>query len=189
MFERLFKRAERRIDSVVAKFVRRTLVAVPIVVALCFATAALAVKLVELYGAFNAYAMLAGGFAAIAFIAALVNLLQAPATEGDSAKPEEQKPSESGREDEPMFPADVMSVLSAAAPIALPALPILARALTRNMPLLLVLALVGYVFARFLGKPDEASGETDDAAKAETSENASDGSGSPATTATSDMAA
>ena len=50
MFQGLLMRAERSIDQVIAKYMGRAMVAVPLLVATGFATAALTVELVELYG-------------------------------------------------------------------------------------------------------------------------------------------
>ena len=55
LFQGLFKRAERSIDSAIAKFVGRATVAVPLLIAGGFATAALSIKLVEMYGTVSAY--------------------------------------------------------------------------------------------------------------------------------------
>ena len=74
MFDRIFRRAERKIDSVVSKYVRRAIVAVPLLIASLFATAAISVKVVEVYGPVNGYAMMAGGFAALAAVIALFAL-------------------------------------------------------------------------------------------------------------------
>ena len=75
MFQGLFKRAERSIDSVVDRFVSRALIAIPLLVAGGFATAALTVKLVELYGSVTGYELMAVLFTVIGFVTmAIVNV-------------------------------------------------------------------------------------------------------------------
>ena len=164
MFEGLFRRAERRINSVVARYIRRALVAVPVVIAVGFATAALTVKLVELYGQTNAYGMMAGVFVALATIAAIVNLASGEPAESAQA-PEEATGPDASAKDEPLLSQDVITALMTAAPVALPALPGVARALARNLPLLLLLAVVGYFFTRYLSKP--ADGQTEETPSAD----------------------
>src|SRR5690606_29641685 len=100
MFQGLFKRAERSIDSVVARFVDRALVAVPLLVAAGFATAALTVKLVEVYGHVTAYAMMAALFAVIGAVTMAVlgagNAASAHAHEADTEAEQDEKATESG---------------------------------------------------------------------------------------------
>lgn len=160
MFDRLFRRAERKIDTVIAKYVRRAIVAVPLVIAALFATAAIAVKLVELYGPVNGYAMMAGGFAALAAVVALFALTgQSTPVENAEAASERTAEDLKAEDDAPFVPPELLSVIAAAAPVALPGV---ARAAARNLPMLVALAIIGYLFARYMttsGGASESAGE------------------------------
>lgn len=158
MFDRLFRRAERKIDSVVAKYVRRIMVAVPLLIAALFATVAITVKLVEMYGGVYGYAIMAGGFAALSAVIALFAFTGAATpveqAEADATPEEAEKLKE--RDEEPLVPPELLSVITAAAPIALPGV---ARAAARNLPMLVVLAILGYLFARYWTGRDTPSGD------------------------------
>lgn len=148
LFQGLFKRAERSIDSVVAKFVGRATVAVPLVIAGGFATAALSIKLVEMYGAVSAYALMAVLFATIGLITMAVNA-RSQETAGDadqSAETSSDASNEQGEEGGPALPPEIMSILTSVAPAAAPGI---ARGVVRNLPLIFVLALVAFVISRF----------------------------------------
>lgn len=169
MFQGLLRRAERSIDSVVAKYVNRAAVAIPLLIAGGFATAALVAKLVELYGSVTGYGITAGLFAVIGLVTmAIVGT-------GNGVQPAEEAPAEpqaSEREqgekhgDEESFdPTDLLTpevkaFLASAAPAALPSV---ARGIGRNLPLILILALIGFVISRFA----ESSGAAPAAASAE----------------------
>ncbi|MDO9381282.1 MAG: hypothetical protein Q7T86_00305 [Hyphomicrobiaceae bacterium] len=147
MFDRIFRRAERKIDSVVSKYVRRAIVAVPLLIAAVFATAAISVKVVELYGPVNGYAMMAGAFAAIAGLIALF-ALTGDATPVEQAEAASAKDPEQVKRDDdsPLVPPELLSIIMAAAPVALPGV---ARTAARNLPMLVALAVVGYLMARY----------------------------------------
>lgn len=72
MFRALINDAKSAVGAVIGKYAIRASVAVPFVVALGFGIAALTLALVERFGAITAYAIMAGGFAAIGLIAAAV---------------------------------------------------------------------------------------------------------------------
>jgi uncharacterized protein YpmB len=166
MFDRLFRRAERKIDSVVAKYVRRVLVAVPLLIAALFATVAISAKLVEMYGPIYGHAIMAGAFEALSGVIALfaltgpatpVEQAEAAATADEAAKLKEE-------DDAPLVSPELLSVLTAAAPVALPGV---ARAAARNLPILVILAILGYLFARYKSRDattDEAAEDAADAA-------------------------
>jgi len=153
MFDRLFRRAERKIDSVVAKYVRRVIVAVPLLIAAAFATAAISVKVVDIYGPADGYAIMAGGFAALAAVVAIFAFASAartPVEEAEaSAASESEKEKARADDEQPLVPPELLSVLAAAAPAAIPGV---ARAAARNLPLLVALAIIGYLFTRFAGR-------------------------------------
>jgi hypothetical protein len=147
MFDRIFRRAERKIDSVVSKYVRRAIVAVPLLIASLFATAAISVKVVEVYGPVNGYAMMAGGFAALAAVIALF-ALTGQGTPVEQAEAAAAKDAEQVKRDEesPLVPPELLSIIMAAAPVALPGV---ARTAARNLPMLVALAIIGYLFSRY----------------------------------------
>ncbi len=159
MFQGLFKRAESTIDSVVSKFVMRALVAIPLIVAAGFATAALTLKLVEQYGAVTGHALMAALFAVIGLVTlAIVGFETAPAAEPTAT---EAADTASNPNAEPADPADLLTpevraFLSSAAPMALPGI---ARGVGRNLPLILMLALIAFVIARFADTAGEATPE------------------------------
>lgn len=164
MFDRLFRRAERKIDSVVAKYVRRIIVAVPLLIAAVFATAALTVKMVELYGTLYGYAAMAGGFTVLSGVLALFALTgqRTPVEEAEAAAGETADKVKDA-DDQPVVPPELLSVMTAAAPVALPGL---ARAAARNLPLLIILAIIGYLFARYVSRSSSAEEAAEDAADA-----------------------
>jgi hypothetical protein len=147
MFDRIFRRAERKIDSVVSKYVRRAMVAVPLLIASLFATAAISVKVVEVYGPVNGYAMMAGGFAALAAVIALF-ALTGEATPVEQAEAAAAKDAEQVKRDDesPLVPPELLSIIMAAAPVALPGV---ARTAARNLPMLVALAIIAYLFSRY----------------------------------------
>ena len=163
MFDRIFRRAERKIDSVVSKYVRRAIVAVPLLIASLFATAAISVKVVEVYGPVNGYAMMAGGFAALAAIIALF-ALTGQATPVEQAEAAAAKDAEQVKRDDesPLVPTELLSIIMAAVPVALPGV---ARTAARNLPMLVALAIIGYLFSRYTsnsGSDSDATAATGD---------------------------
>ena len=150
MFQGLLRRAEQSIDQVVAKYVGRATVAIPLIVAAGFATAAVSVKLVELYGQVIAYSIMAAGFAVLSLVTmaivgtgnGTVETLSEPAAAADTAAS--------------LLTPEVRAFLASTAPMALPTI---ARGVGRNLPLILILALVGYFISRFAGAPADTSPE------------------------------
>lgn len=167
MFQGLIKRAENAVDSVVSRFVGRAAAAVPLVIAGGFATAALTVWLVEQYGAITAYGMMAALFAVIGLIAMAVVTNGAEIAEAVSEATGEPSAGDASNEAEgsgegidPMdlLTPEVRSFLSSAAPMALPAV---ARGVTRNLPLIFLLALVAFVISRFAETGAAATAEAE----------------------------
>lgn len=164
MFQGLFRRAESTIDNAVAKLVGRAAVAAPLLIAGGFASAALTVWLVEQYGAITAYGIMAALFGLIALLTMAfvsTNGSARPAEEIASAPAAAAETASDGAEGEgidplDLFPPEVRSFLASAAPMALPAV---ARGVGRNLPLIFVLALVGFVISRFASS-DSAGTET-----------------------------
>lgn len=159
MLQGILQRAERKVDSVVAKYIGRATVAVPLIVAGGFATAALTVKLVELYGAVTAYAMMAALFAVLAVLTAA--LVGGGVVAEDVAAPTSAESIEAEQAVEDLLTPELRAMLTTAAPVAL---PVVARSIFRNLPLLLVLAIAAYLFSRF-AKPEDglATGEAEPA--------------------------
>ncbi|WP_144083501.1 hypothetical protein [Hyphomicrobium nitrativorans] len=128
--------------------------AVPLLVAGGFATAALSIKLVELYGHVSAYAIMAVLFSVIALITMAVNNKESepvgePAAAADATDASQEADEES---DAPQLPPEVMALLTSVAPAAAPGI---ARGVARNLPLIFLLAIAAFVISRFA----EASGE------------------------------
>jgi len=159
MFQGLLKRAESTINSVLAKYLGRALVAIPLLVAAGFATAALTVKAVEIYGAVSAYTMMAALFAVIGLVTmAIVGVEQRPAAEtatstadqSASATVDESPAPEDDLDPISLLTPELRSVLTSMAPVAIPGI---ARGVGRNLPLIFALALLAFIISRF--------GETD----------------------------
>jgi hypothetical protein len=159
MFQGLLMRAERSIDQVVAKYMGRAMVAVPLLVAGGFATAALTVKLVELYGSVPAYGVMAALFGVIGlFTMAIVNVgpnhvAEAPAADAETAASAEQ-PQEASTDAGDFLTPELRALFASAAPMALP--PVV-RGIGKNLPLILFLALVGFIISRFAEGSENAA--------------------------------
>jgi hypothetical protein len=149
VFAGLINQAKSAASGLVLKYVARASVAVPFVVALGFALAAVTVMLVERFGQVTAYWLLAGGLAAIGLAAAMAV----------SVKEQEEEEAEQLAEQ-----ADTGEVVSEAAAQAVVQTPIallgallsmpggassalsVARLLGRNFPLVLLLVMIGALF-------------------------------------------
>lgn len=160
----LFRRAENAVENILDQALARILVAVPLLVAAGFATAAASGYLNARYGSEVGNLIMAGGFLVVALFAggyvaarssqqtngaseAKIDTTGSETADATSSDPQQaQALSDSERE---LF----NSVLASAAPIALPAL---LRLLLRNIPLLLALALAGYVLSRQFETPAAA---------------------------------
>jgi Na+-transporting methylmalonyl-CoA/oxaloacetate decarboxylase gamma subunit len=158
MFQGLFQRAETTIDGIVAKYIARALVAVPLLVACGFVTAAATVKLVELYGGVIGCAIMAAVFAVLTLLTmAVVSSGQtAESASAASADASAEEPAQIGSEFEGLFTPELRAVLGATAPMAL---PVVTRAVMRNLPVLIMLALIIYVFSRFAKSSDETDSD------------------------------
>jgi len=151
VFKGLINDVKAAAASFVATYLARVSVAVPFLVALGFATAAIALELTERFGARNALWMLAGGFCAIGLLAAFAVTLKEQQEEMQAA--EEQQRSEGGigemtsaaaSEAATQLPAALLSAFmqNPSSLSSLSGLPV-ARTVSRHMPLLLLLLLVG----------------------------------------------
>jgi hypothetical protein len=151
VFKGLINDVKAAAASFVATYLARVSVAVPFLVALGFATAAIALELTERFGARNALWMLAGGFCAIGLLAAFAVTMKEQQEEMQAA--EEQQRSEGGigemtsaaaSEAATQLPAALLSAFmqNPSSLSSLSGLPV-ARTVSRHMPLLLLLLLVG----------------------------------------------
>ncbi|WP_072395244.1 hypothetical protein [Hyphomicrobium sp. CS1GBMeth3] len=159
MFQGLLRRAERSVNQVIARALERALVAVPLLVAAGFATAALTVKLVELYGSVTAYGVMAAIFAVIGLVTMAVvgvgTSEPGAAEDQSSAESEQPSPAEGLIDDAADFlTPEVRSVLASLAPMALPGV---IRSVGRNLPLVLILAVAAFVISRFGETGEEAA--------------------------------
>ena len=74
MFQGLINNAKSAVSGLVLKYVARASVAVPFVIALGFALAAITVMLVNRFGQITAYWIIAGGLALVGVLAAIISL-------------------------------------------------------------------------------------------------------------------
>ena len=164
MFRTLINDAKAAAGAVIGKYAVRASVAVPFVVAAGFGTAALTLVLVERFGSVAAYGIMAGGFAAAGLIAAAVV----------SVKEQEEAAADSAAEKNDTAEVATYAAAQAAVQVPLALLGTLlttplgpgaavsgAKMLGRNLPLVLLLALVALLFWPT---------RTDEAAAADTSE-------------------
>jgi len=150
VFQGLISDAKSAAASFVDTYLARASVAVPFVVAAGFATAAASLALTERFGATKAFWMMAAGFCAIGLVAAMIVTIR----EQETTAAKEQQGNESGL-------GDIGEMASAVATQAAGQLPkglllsllgspasvqALARSLVRNVPLLLLLALLALLF-------------------------------------------
>jgi hypothetical protein len=161
LFAGLINHAKEAASHLVLKYVARASVAIPFVIALGFALAAIVVMLVERFGHVTAYWIMAGGLAAIGVIAAMVV----------SVKEHEEEVAEQTAEQ-----ADTQDVVSDATAQAMVQAPLallgalftapggatsvlnVTGILARNLPLVLLLVMIGALFwPAETAPPDEAS--------------------------------
>ena len=144
MFQGLINNAKSAVSGLVLKYVARASVAVPFIIALGFALAAITVMLVDRFGHVIAYWAVAGGLALIGVIAAIVV----------SVKEHEEEVAEQVAEttDTEEVVSDATAQAIAQTPIALlgalfTSSPTTAlggiRLLARNFPLVLLLVMIG----------------------------------------------
>jgi hypothetical protein len=150
MFQVLINNAKSAVTSIIAKYLVRASVAIPFVVALGFATAAITAMLVERFGALAGYGMVAGGFALIGLVAALAI----------AVREHEEAIAEKRAEEDDTAKAITEVTTQAAAQVPVAALGALfsspagataavggARMLARNIPLVVLLVLIAMLFS------------------------------------------
>ncbi|MBY0559756.1 hypothetical protein [Hyphomicrobium sp.] len=153
MFESLFEKAEASVENRLGELGNRVLIGIPFIAALGFAAASFSSYANRNYGPEIGNLIVAGGFVLLGFVVALVvKLRKRPIGASFEAKeePKTEEPSKTG----PSFLEDdkVMSIVSAAAPIVLPAM---LRTASKNWPLILAAAAGLYVVSR-----SESAGST-----------------------------
>jgi hypothetical protein len=157
MFQGLINNAKSAVSGLVLKYVARASVAVPFVIALGFALAAITVMLVDRFGHVTAYWAVAGGLAVVGAIAALIV----------SAKEHEEEVAEQVAEkaDTEELVSDATAQAIVQSPIALlgalftssPSTALSGvRLLARNLPLVLLLVMIGALFWPAAPAADEA---------------------------------
>jgi hypothetical protein len=152
MFQGLIRSAQRTVDSTLAKLLTRAAVAVPLLVAASFATAALTVTLSQAYGPVTSYTVMAGVFALIGGIIAAVVATNGPA---ETPEPAEETPTVA-EVAAPFLDKDVLlATLTTVGPVALPGV---LRAAARNLPLVVAAILVA-IFLLGQSSPEGDSNE------------------------------
>ncbi len=146
MFEGLVTRAQRSVDTLVSKYVTRMIVAVPFLVALGFGTAAASVKLTEAYGSTVAHAIMAASFAGLGLVAAIAIALSGsravPASAEQADSTQQETATGAASKDSALTPELLLTVLGAAGPAAISPL---VRLVVRNLPVVLLALILGYV--------------------------------------------
>ena len=150
MFRGLINDAKSAASSLVLKYVARASVAIPFVIALGFALAALTVWLVNQYGYVTGYLLMAGGLAVIGVMAALVvsfkehedEVADEAAEEADTSKVATEVAAQAPLAQAPLALLGALFTVPGGASSALK----VAQVLGRNFPLVLLLVLMGALF-------------------------------------------
>jgi hypothetical protein len=159
VFRGLISDAKAAVGAVIVKYVARASVAIPFVIAAGFATAALTVMLVERYGAQTAYWLVAGGFTVIGAVAMLVVTVKEQEEEVAEAEAVAADTPEVAKEVAVQAPLALLSALLASPMGPTSALGI-ARLLGRNLPLVLLLVIAGFLLWPSKPKPEEEAEAT-----------------------------
>lgn len=158
----LFRRAENAVENILDQALARVMVAVPLLVAAGFATAAASGYVNARYGSETGNLIMAGAFVLLGLLVAAYvatwsstqSAAEAEASASVSASTDEQSETSGTGQQASMSESErelFNAMLSSAAPIALPGL---IRVLLRNIPLLLALVVAAYVFSRQTGAND-----------------------------------
>ena len=149
MFRGLINDAKSAAGSVIAKYLARASVALPFLLALGFATAAIASMLVERFGSIAGYWMVAGGFTLIGLVAALVVGVKEQVEEVADKRAEASDTAEVGT-DAAAQAAVQMPLALLGALFSMPGGATAAvgggKMLVRNIPLVVLLVLIGMLF-------------------------------------------
>jgi hypothetical protein len=149
LFAGLMKQAKDAVSGLVLKYVARASVAIPFVIALGFAIAAVSVMLVQRFGQVTAYWTMAGGLAALGVIAALAVSVkeheEEVAEEKAEASDTQEVVSDATAQAMVQAPLALLGALFTAPGGASSAIKV-AGILGRNYPLVLLLVLIGALF-------------------------------------------
>lgn len=155
IFQSVIRRAETAIENMVDQALARVMVALPLLVAAGFATAALSTYLNTRYGTQNGHLIMAGAFAAMGLVAMLyVSSMGSSSSvsdgEVDAANQENSSSDQASADATASAFTDaerelMTSVLTTAAPIAVPGLM---RTVIRNLPLVILILIVGFILTR-----------------------------------------
>lgn len=164
IFGSLMRRAETAVESILDQALARVVVALPLLVAGGFATAAASAFLNAKYGPQLGNLAMAGVFSALGLVAALIMSLRKPwskTTMADvqSAAATAAEDTHVAQEATPMSQSEkemFQALLASAAPIAIPGVMRLAL---RNIPLVLLLGAIAYVFTRGTGTGRTGTGQ------------------------------
>jgi hypothetical protein len=142
VFQGIINNAKAAAGSIVAKYAARASVAVPFIVALGFATAAVTLMLAERFGHQNAYFMVAGGFTVIGLVAALiVRTKEHDEVTADTAGIATNAAGAAAVQ----MPLALLGALFSS-PVGPSSLLSLVRVIGRNLPLVLLLTGIGMLF-------------------------------------------
>jgi len=158
VFAGLINHAKSAASHLILKYVARASVAVPFVIALCFAIAAITVMLVDRFGHVIAYWVMAGGLAVIGAIAAAV--VSVKEHEEEAAEHVAEKAESEAGMSEATTPAIIQTPIALLGALvtapggATTALKV-ARVVGRNWPLALLLGMIGALFWPTADSSDE----------------------------------
>jgi hypothetical protein len=160
----LINQAKAAVSRLLLQYVARASVAVPFVIALGFAVAAITLMLVQRFGHTAAYWMMAGGLVLVGVIAAIAVRVKEHEEEvaADRAEPADSKDVLSGATAQAFLQAP-MALAAAASAVPGGATTILKvlRALGRNYPVVLLAGLIGMLFWPSSAPAEEAGVEAE----------------------------
>jgi hypothetical protein len=144
VFSGPINRAKAALSHLVLKYVARASVAIPFLIALGFALAAIAVMLVERFGHVTAYWIMAGGLAAIGVVAAIAVSVKEHDEEVAEQKAERTETADLASDATQAIMQAPLALLGAlaSAPGGATSVFKIARILARNFPLVLLLAMI-----------------------------------------------
>jgi hypothetical protein len=144
VFRGLIRDAKAAAGAVILKYVARASVAVPFLIAAGFATAAITAMLVERYGSQVAYWLVAGAFTVLGAVAMLVVTVKEQEEEVAEAEAVAADTPEVAKEVAMQAPLALLSALLAS-PMGPTSAFGIARLLGRNLPLVLLLVVAGFL--------------------------------------------
>jgi hypothetical protein len=168
MFQSVIQDAKRAIGATIERAVERAIVAVPLIVSLGFATAALTAYLTEVYGSRIAYTIIAAIFAVLGLIVALSMPTVSEDLAGENAEPEKKAEgathaSASGLGDLGGSLTSIATLVAGNPRLALAGVTLLLR----NVPMLLMVGLMTYLLLNDTHKKPEAEAAVPPAEAAE----------------------